>query len=1043
MTRATRRGILAVVTVLVLVALGAGIGLAVGDALGIRTEPAEQMQPAAATVAEVSETVAPPEITALDVPTTERVGVAVDELLDAIADAPERSGELALSVAPVVDDEPGSADDPASDESESAPDSTGPATADTAHDSYSLTGDAAALRITADTDAGVTRAIYDLARAVRAGTSVAGLVGEHEASVLPLRMTDLGAVGVTPDPAAWEAGTDYSHASEAFADVILPEAPYIDEAALAAAYDDFDVFLRHSLANGFNAVAFPGFVEFVTFDDAPGGPVYAEGDDHRDKALALREAFTPFWDRADELGVQVMLRTDMLALTTPLQQHLEAEFGSLDTENPEFWQTYTAGLDELYAASPALDGVLIRIGEAGDVYDVDGWDVYSALAVTSVDAVRAMLEAFTAQAEASFREVIFRTWSVGVGAVGDMHTNAESYEAVLGGIDSPALIVSTKYTLGDFYSWLPLNDTLEQGEQRRIVEFQSRREFENFGAFANDLGAEYQWAMQQLLAANDRIEGAWVWTQDGGPWRAGPMSLYLKSGFWQLYELNTQLAAALAVDPDADVSAVTAAWAREWFSDDPATVSAIARAMTSSREAISQGLYIEQFADKRVFAIGLEPPPMMWIFEWDILTGDSAVLDVLYSVVRDSGDGAVEAAIARGADAVAAAERMSALVEETDASTWRDPAMRDALTGALGYELDTLKLLGAYRETILHRGEWHDTASAGAYAAWEDAKSRFEVLAAEHLEKYTGDLDHPAYNLTAAELGIERSERDLAMAWIARILLVLAAAWVVIGMLAARTRLVRRPGAAAARASWIASTRPWRARESTLGMLELDRWLMLGIPAALLVATRAVQTSLLSWSHLAITLGGWLVFALVVRLCVGRRSPWPVIAAVGGVVVLRCILTLAALSFTGPGGYWFAFWTDPVLRTIYIALAFAGFVWAFVAAGWALATHFGARRATGFVLAAVGAALAVPAVIIGAIGLETALTQWNDEMGLLPWGLARILGITTYLEIPVETPWFASVLGAGLAVLGAILALPGKRPFVDQTEDAAPAGVDS
>ena len=85
--------------------------------------------------------------------------------------------------------------------------------------------------------------------------------------------------------------------------------------------------------------------------------------------------------------------------------------------------------------------------------------------------------------------MIFRTWSVGVGAVGDMHTNPASYEAVLGGIDSPALIVSTKYTLGDFYSWLPLNDTLEQGAaaaDRRVPE--SRREFENFGAFPNDLG---------------------------------------------------------------------------------------------------------------------------------------------------------------------------------------------------------------------------------------------------------------------------------------------------------------------------------------------------------------------------------------------------------------------------------------------------------------------------------------------------------------------------------------------------------------------------
>ena len=136
-------------------------------------------------------------------------------------------------------------------------------------------------------------------------------------------MSDLGAVGVTPDPAEWEAGDDYSHASKAFAAVLQPEAPYIDETALAAAFEDFDGFLRHSLANGFNAVAFPGFVEFVTFDGAPDGAVYPEGDDHRDKALALREAFAPFWERADELGVKVFLRTDMLALTGPLESYLD------------------------------------------------------------------------------------------------------------------------------------------------------------------------------------------------------------------------------------------------------------------------------------------------------------------------------------------------------------------------------------------------------------------------------------------------------------------------------------------------------------------------------------------------------------------------------------------------------------------------------------------------------------------------------------------------------------------------------------------------
>ncbi|UJP10530.1 hypothetical protein L2X99_02230 [Microbacterium sp. KUDC0406] len=999
MTTARRRGILAAVTAIVLVALGAGAALVVGDALGIRVESSSPMLPAAAAAVTAGEPVAPPELGMIDVPGGERVNVAMDELRDAIADAATTDGEASLSA-----------------------DATGGGTDDV----YVLEGDSSALRIHAVTEAGTVRAIYDIAAQVRASKPLTDLIGAHQASRLTLRMTDLGAVGVAPDPAAWESGTDYSHASRAFADVLQPDAPYIDRAALAEAYDDFDVFLRHSLANGFNAIAFPGFVEFVTFDGAPDGPVYAEDDEHRAKALAMREAFAPFWERADELGVQVFLRTDMLALTDPLEQYLRERFGALDTENPELWDVYTAGLDELYDAVPALDGVLIRIGEAGTVYDVEGWDYYSALSVTTVDAVRTMLEAFTAQAEASDREVVFRTWSVGIGAVGDMHTNAASYEAVLGGIDSPALIVSTKYTLGDFYTWLPVNDTLEQGAQRRIIELQSRREFENFGAFANDLGAEYQRALQQLLAANDRIEGVWVWTQDGGPWRAGPMTLYLKAGFWQLYELNTQIAASLAREPSADVAAVTADWAREWFSTDPETVQAITTAMASSRDAIAHGLYIAQFAQQRVFAIGLEPPPMMWIFEWDILTGDSAVLDVMYSIVRDA-DGGIDAAIADGERAVAVAEHMLGTVSATDAGTWRSPQIRDAFVGTLEYEVDTLRMLAAYRSLMLHQGQWHDTRSPAARAAWDADRARFEKLAAAHLKAYDGDLAHPALNLTAARLGIERTARDDLMAWLARGLLALSVAWVVIGMLAARTRLVRRPGAAAARATWVSSTRPWRARESALGLLDTDRWLLLVVPAALLVATRAVQTSFQSWTHLALVLGAWVLFALVIRLFVWRHSPWPVIVAVGGVVVLRCMLALFALSFTGPGGYWYAFWTEPAPRTAYIAVAFALFVWVFVAAGWALSTRIGARRATGAVLASAGAGLLVPSVVVGLIGLETALTVWNDEMGLLPWGLARILGITAYLDIPADTPWIAAAFAAVLLVAGALLALPGRR----------------
>ncbi|MFT3715316.1 MAG: hypothetical protein QM774_05005 [Gordonia sp. (in: high G+C Gram-positive bacteria)] len=975
------RGILAAIVVVLLLALGAGVASVVGDALGIRAEPAQPMggEPAPATT--VGPPVSSPRFDLTGDIDSPRLRVAGDELA-AAQDSTTTAGTGQVTVvhrSAAGDDE-----------------------------TYRVTGTPTDLHIDADGEAGAARAVYDLAHAIRARTGVTSLIGRTVTSRLPFRMADLGAVGVTPDPAQWRDGTDYSHASKAFADVFLANPPYIDQKALDAAYDDFDHYLRRILAEGYNALAFPGFIEFVTFD---GLGVYPPGDPHIAKATALRDAFSRFWNRARELGMKVYLRTDMLTLTTPLEKYLTRRFGSLDTTDPALWDVYSRGLDELYRAEPALDGVLIRIGEAGRVYDVPGWDYYSDLAVTTPSAVRAMLTALTGQAERTGREVIFRSWSVGVGAVGDMHTDPDSYREVLDGIDSPALIVSTKYTLGDFYSWLPLNDTLLQGRQRRIVEFQSRREFENGGAFPDDLGAQYRWALQRLLAANPGIEGIWSWTQDGGPWRAGPMILYDKTGFWQLADLNSRLAADLARNPDADPSQVTLDWIREWFSDDPQTARSIADAMAESRQAIEQGLYIPPYAQQRVSALGLEPPPMMWIFEWDILTGDSAALDVIYRVSRDR----LDEAIAGGAQAVQTVAHMRDTVAGTDPSTWRDPAMRTAFVSALDYEHSTLTMLADYRAMVLHDAAWRDTGSAAQKQAWRDARTAFAASSADHLKRYSGDVDHPAYNLTAADLGMRRADRNPAMAWAARILLVVAAVWLILGLL----RRVRP-----ARATLTAALVPWRAEEAAGALGRHERILLLAVPAVLLVATRAAATSVLSWTHLALTLGAWAVFCAVVLIAVRKRSVWTVIAVVGGVAVLRCVLVLFALSWTGPGGYWFAFWTEPAHRAAYITVAVALYAWTFVAVGWALAARWGRRRATGLVLAAAGTGLAVPAAVVAAVGLERVLTAWNDQMGLLPWGLSRILGITVYLGIPPALPLYAVVAGAVLLVVGAVLALP-------------------
>lgn len=257
---------------------------------------------------------------------------------------------------------------------------------------------------------------------------------------------------------------------------------------------------------------------------------------------------------------------------------------------------------------------------------------------------------------------------------------------------------------------------------------------------------------------------------------------------------------------------------------------------------------------------------------------------------------------------------------------------------------------------------------------------------------------------------------DAVHTWAARILLVLTIAWIVIGMISARTSLVGRPGASAARATWIATFRPWRARESTLGMLQLDRTLMLVIPIGVLTVTRFLQSSGHSVAQLVVTLGGWLVFAVVAELWMQKRSPWALIAAVGGVIVMRCAFTLLPLSFGYPYGVG--------VTRVYMMISTAGFLWTFVVAAWALFPRFGVRRAIGIVLAASGAGLAVTCAVIGLVGPGHVLHDWTDHVSALPWGLARMFGQPDIVGAVSGAVWWLALVGLVAGGAGVVLALP-------------------
>ncbi|MDM7853555.1 hypothetical protein [Cellulomonas alba] len=1007
----TRRAWPSMVTAVVLLLLGALVATGVGQALGLSHEPAATPPAVPPSTRPVAAITSAPAIDGIDVPAGDRLALAATSVADALVGrgvprprvgAGTPDAQLVVHLVPSF---PGSPE------------------------SYRLTArPGGGWTLDAGDVAGAAAGLYAVADHVRSGAPVvpAGTDGAVQTPRLGLRLTDAGSVGREPDPQAFAAGTDYSLNTDVVAEAALPSAPWVDPAAVDRIDGQLRQLVRHSLEQGYNGLVVPGFLQYLTFRGVGDGhAVYPAGDEHVARAEAMVAAFAPVFRYAHDMGMHVYFLTDMLAVDPPLERYLDRTYGGLRVDEPALWSVYQAGLDELFDAMPFLDGLMVRVGEGGADYQA-GWDYSSKLAVTTPASVRAMLHALLETAGRHDKDVIFRSWTVGVGPVGDLHTNPRSYDEVLGDLDDPHLVVSTKYTAGDYYSHLPLNPTLETGTQRRIVEFQARREFEGFGALPNDLVAEEKQALEHFLAVNPHVEGVWNWTQDGGPLRAGPMTLYLRTGFWQLYDVNTYGIGRLAWDPAADAGQVTTDWVRQTLSADPATVATVTDALARSRDAITRGLYIGPFARQTVRALGLEPPPMMWIFEWDIVTGDSAALDSIYAVSR----GQVDAAVADGQDAAQVAQRMRDEVAATDASTWRSAAMHDDLVAALDYETNLLRTLAAYRATVLRHAEWLDTGSSTAYEQWRAAERDYRTERAAHVARYAGDVDLPAYNFTAADLGTTRADRDPAMAWAARALLVVVLAALALGTVRGGRLLRGRPGAVALRALLVAATRPWRLSAVAAGRGRTDRVLVWALPAVALALSRAVLTWFAAPAHLLVALGGWMLVAAVLRLAVGRRDPFHLWAALGGVALLRAALLLGALALRGPGRYWFGFWTSPDARTLYVTVAFAAFCWLFVVVALVLRGRYGLlrRRAAGVTAVAAGVALAVLAGFVAVVGLERALTVWNDQLALLPWGLSRILGITVYLGIPTVLPTVAAVAGVVLAGLGlALCAGPRRR----------------
>ena len=852
------------------------------------------------------------------------------------------------------------------------------------------------------------------------GTEPPGSVTGRSLPSLPLRMVDLGGVGILPDTVHW--GKDYDHNQHVFEDLWMASPPYLDTVVLARELQKLERYSTRMAAWGYNAITLPFFLEFINFEKVGDGyQVYGEGSGYRTRHDSLAAGLRDMIGITEMHGLDPYLWTDMVALTTPLEQYFKRRFGSVDVENEELWNIYELAAEELFEKFPEVEGIVLRIGEAGSIYNQPGWDYRSELYVQTEKAVELMLRSFLRAAEKYDRTIIFRTWSVGVGEIGDMHTQPETYRQILEPIQSDHLVVSTKYCEGDFYSWLPLNQTLLSGSHRRIIEFQAKREFEGFGAILNYLGPMHQAVIQSLVQSNRHVEGAWVWTQYGGPLRAGPLIIYPFYGFNAINDLNVYALARLLKDPGYPVDSITAAWVRGQFGPDSLLADGFTACMNASNGIMQKGLYISQFARYRVKALGLEPPPMLWIFEWDILGASSSVYSNIYFISRDhfqevvdEGFEAVQGAVALREKLLEIRDRVSQHAEDFD-----------QLIEQAEYEIELFRLLDYYRQYMMHYYRWIDTGDAQQRTAFQLSMGQFRAVADFHQQKFAGNLNTLGLDLEEAMQGVRINENSFASIRWARVWMVLALFLLLMGIPGFIRPRGHRLFAASLffdtlfRPHLISSLNSYHSRRLVAFLMA-----MLYLLGLFIFSSFAALRFTAAWSLLA------LIYCLMLMLMTGRRGAdsKAVISLIAPRLIIMALF-IVLVAYRGPGYFWYRFWTSDLFRTVFLSLLLM--LWARKYQIYVILVGKWSRRngagSLAVVLTALGTQLLAAGAMLYFAGMEKSVTLLNNELLILPGGLSKIMGITTHLGIPAQFPDWLMATALALSLLSLILLLLNRR----------------
>ncbi len=396
---------------------------------------------------------------------------------------------------------------------------------------------------------------------------------------------------------------------------------------------DFRIFAAAAAESGFNAISIDDLAHLYSH--------HSYEKKLKKSLLGYRELYEKIFDIAGKNSLRVYVNSDVMFFNDTLMR----EIRNLD----DITDFLLKGIEKVFSEFSLVKGIIFRIGEC-DGIDRRKEEFQSRLSIRrAADAARLiskLLPAFERQG----RSMIVRTWTVGAYSVGDLIWNPLTFNRVFGGIESPSLVISMKPGESDFFRYLSLNRHFFRSAHRKIIEIQSRREYEGFGAYPAFNGSEWSRYLHGIKKA-ENMAGCMIWCQTGG-WGPFRRRTFLdEDGVWN--EINTFAALKIFRDglhPDKAL----AAYARRRNLDEDVFI----KLMKLSEEVIYELLYIDEFAVKRIFFRRTRIPTLLSVY-WNHIIINHSMRKLLRCLV-DNGDLKIE----QGYDALKKIKRMRNLAKE-------------------------------------------------------------------------------------------------------------------------------------------------------------------------------------------------------------------------------------------------------------------------------------------------------------------------------------------------------------------------------------------